>query len=335
MSEFKIEVVKIGKVEEHPNADRLEITYVHGGYPCLIGKGELKEGDLAVYIPVDSVVPSDDPRFAFLDGHWRIKARKLRGIFSMGLIIPAEPGWEEGQDVREALRIEKYEPPLPSALKSGDCEADPGYMIYYDIEGLRRYPDVLIPGEEVVITEKLHGTNARYLDRDDRLWCAEHRMYKKESDSDSWWRVARQYNLAEELKKIPNIGVYGEIFGLVQKGYPYGADVENPLALRMFEALDTIERKWLCWDEVERISDLIGVPTVPVLYRGPWAPELVELAEGPSTMPGAENIREGIVIRPVEHRFDPRVGRVIFKLHGEGYLLGKKAKRERKRHEEP
>ena len=32
---------------------------------------------------------------------------------------------------------------------------------YTDIENIRNFPDVLRPGEEVVITEKLHGKNCR------------------------------------------------------------------------------------------------------------------------------------------------------------------------------
>jgi tRNA-binding EMAP/Myf-like protein len=116
VSEFKVEVVTIGEIEKHPNADTLSITNVNGGYPCIIRTGELATGDRAVYVPVDALVPVTRKEFAFLDAgkgrtHERIKARKLRGVFSMGLLIKAPDGARVGDDMRAALGIEKWEPP--------------------------------------------------------------------------------------------------------------------------------------------------------------------------------------------------------------------------------
>jgi hypothetical protein len=34
---------------------------------------------------------------------------------------------------------------------------------------------------------------------------------------------------------------------------------------------------------------------------------------------GVDHVREGFVVRPVRERYDPAVGRVILKLHGEGF----------------
>lgn len=65
MTDFHVEVVRLGAIEKHPNADALDITQVYGGFPCIIKRDSFKEGDLAVYIPVDCVLP-DRPEFAFL-----------------------------------------------------------------------------------------------------------------------------------------------------------------------------------------------------------------------------------------------------------------------------
>lgn len=35
-------------------------------------------------------------------------------------------------------------------------------------------------------------------------------------------------------------------------------------------------------------------------------------------------VREGFVVKPLRERYHPRLGRVILKRHGEGYLLRKK-----------
>src|SRR3954447_4225368 len=123
MTEFKIEVVRIGHLAKHPNADALSLTRVYD-YPVIVRTGEFAEGDLAVYLPVDSIVPADDARWAFLGDNRRIKAKRLRGIFSMGLLTASEPAWALGKDVREALRIAKYEPPQPTQM-GGEDEADP------------------------------------------------------------------------------------------------------------------------------------------------------------------------------------------------------------------
>jgi len=115
MSEFHVEVVRVGPITKHPNADTLGLTQ-YRDYPIIIKIGDFEPGQLAVYVPVDSVVPADDPRWAFLNGSCRIRARKLRGIFSMGLLTKADPTWTEGQNVAAELRITKYEPPEPTKL---------------------------------------------------------------------------------------------------------------------------------------------------------------------------------------------------------------------------
>jgi RNA ligase (TIGR02306 family) len=60
MAELKVEVVKIQEIQEHPNADRMELAFIYG-YQVCVQKGIYKEGDLAVYIPVDAVLPGRCP----------------------------------------------------------------------------------------------------------------------------------------------------------------------------------------------------------------------------------------------------------------------------------
>jgi len=326
MSEFHIQVVRVGKIEKHPNADTLGLTHVYD-YPVITRLGDFQEGDLAVYVPVDAIVPADDPRWAFLDGHRRIRARRLRGIFSMGLLTQADPTWVLGQDVRKALRITKYEPPEPMTT-GGEDEHDPGYMpCYTDIEGLRRWPDILVPGEEVVISEKLHGASGRWVHRDSRLWCASHHNWKRENPNSIWWKVATRHGLAEKLAKRSDVGFYGEVFGQVQD-LKYGAG-KNDLFVRFFDAMEIATKRYLGWQEFVDVTDELGLERVPLLFVGPWDPALRSHAEGPSTVLGAANVREGMVVRPVLERFDDRIGRVVLKIHGEGYLTReKKAKKQ-------
>lgn len=360
-SEFLVEVVRLDQIEKHPNADTLSIATVNG-YPVIFKTGDFEPGDLAVYVPVDALVPTSRPEFSFLkkgdaERH-RIKAVRLRGVFSMGLLVPWYGGpFAEGDDVQEALQIEKWVPPSERTLEqtkaagATKAQRDPGFMPVYGLDAFRRYSRALQPGEEVVITEKIHGCNARYAYRNGRLHVGSHRTYRGATPSpikdwlnraylkiltvlginhrahlfavagDVWWSTAQQYDLSNKLRNHPNLVVYGEIYGEGVQDLKY--DSPSGRRFRVFDILDIEAGKYYPHDQLVDFCALVELPMVPVLYRGPWRPELVELAEGPSTL--ANHLREGFVVKPVNERFDVRVGRVALKLVSESYLLRKEA----------
>ena len=220
MGDWRTETVIVGKVEKHPNADTLSIATVFGGYPVIIKTGEFKEGDYATYVAVDTLVPVAEERFKFLDSgkgrtHERVKAKKLRQVFSQGLLVAHVPGTVEGEDVSERLGCLKYVPPserdytpnvktgvrdpkksetyrfernvllvwwaafilsalvVPfwvtlsigaslAAIAYGAIRYNrylnkkPHYAMY-DVEPWRKWSKVLYDGEDVTLTEKLHG----------------------------------------------------------------------------------------------------------------------------------------------------------------------------------
>lgn len=318
MSEWHVEIVRVGPMTKHENADSLSMTHVRG-YPVIIRTGDFQEGELAVYVPVDSIVPASDLRWVFLDGHYRVKAKKLRGIFSMGLLTNADPSWVEGQDVSEVMGIVKYEPVEPFSL-GGECEADPGYMPVYDIEGLRRWPNIILPGEEVCLTEKIHGSQSRFLWKDDRLWVGSHKTIKREDPKNLWWRVAYNYKLPEILSHLPNVALYAEAYGHKIQDMQYGAK-PGEVRLRFFDAIDTDTYQWLNVEAFIRLMHELNLPMVPILCAGPWGEYLRSYADGISHVDGAQHYREGFVVRPVEERWDASIGRVILKYQSEEYLL--------------
>jgi RNA ligase (TIGR02306 family) len=319
VSEFKVEVVEVGAVEKHPNADRLEIAKV-ADYPVIIRAGEFAPGARTVYVPIDAVVP-DVERWSFLKGHRRIKAARLRGIFSMGLLTAADPAWPVGLDVREALGIEKYEPAEHASMGGENESPPPGAPCYTDIEGLRRHRHVLQPGEEVVLTEKIHGANARYLWTEGRLWAGSRTCWKRPDPGNLWWRVAEREGLAAKLREEPDVVLFGEAFGQVQD-LKYGAG-PGEVFFRAFDAFDLRTGQYRDHDAFVQTAARIGVATVPLLHRGPWDPDaLAALACGPSTL--GNHCREGFVVRPIRERHE-HMGRVILKNVGEDYLLRKGA----------
>jgi RNA ligase (TIGR02306 family) len=332
MSEFHVVVTEITKVEKHPNADNLSISNVLGAYPVIFKTGDFLPGDKAVYIPVDAMVPTDNPVFGYVKNTWinnhpgqpvperiRVRAKKLRGIFSLGFLIPCDPGMELGQNVQDLLNITKYEE-IDFVLQ-GDNEKDPGRLPKYtDIEGLRKYMNFLEIGTEVVLTEKLHGTNFRATYHNDRLWVGSHHCIKKEMESSLYWKAAHKYNLSEKLKLYPNLVIYGEVFGQVQD-LKYGVSTYD---LRGFDIYDHSLGRYLDYDAKVDIFSELGIDIVPTLYRGPWIPDIcLPLAEGKTTINNANHVREGFVVTPVKESWDPLVGRVIFKYIGEGYYLRK------------
>jgi RNA ligase (TIGR02306 family) len=327
MSTFRAPIVEIGKVGKHPNADTLSITQVEG-CPVIFRTGDFEQGGLAIYVPVDAVVPETVPGTEFLGEHRRIKAKRLRGVFSMGLLLPVDilPGlggnpyandfYSVGRDVSRFLNITKYEEPEPTFLGT-DCAPAPKCQVpVYDMESYRKFKHLFDEQDLVVVTEKIHGTNSRFVVSDGILNVGSHKQWKKEDERNMWWKVAKRFNLAAKLANYPGYVLYGETYGQVQD-LKYG---RKDLDFAAFDVFNSNEGRWLDYHEFQAFCEELGIPTVPVLWMGPYIPEAIEpMSEGKSTL--GDNIREGFVIKPVVNRYNNETGRTIFKLVGEGYLL--------------
>ena len=129
MSRKLASIQKIMKLEPIPNADNIEKATVLG-WECVVKKGEFKEGDLCVYIEVDSIVP-ERPEFEFLrDRKFRVRTIKLRKQVSQGLAMPLSvmeikdkkhKSIHEGLDVTEHLEIRKYDPEGDAERAMEEC----------------------------------------------------------------------------------------------------------------------------------------------------------------------------------------------------------------------
>ena len=352
-------MVQIGKFGKHPNADSLSITQIYG-QNVIFRTGTYQEGDLAVFLPPDSVLPMDPEHPVVKDsglkpGH-RVDAVRLRGIFSNGFTIPARVLFSEeelkniplGTHVADRIGVTKYEDQGDKLSTGGDNERDPGYMpTYTDIEGWPKYRNqgIINEGDEVVLTEKIHGANARFCYRDGRLWVGSRTGVKAQyirpdgTEGNLWWKVAKDLNLEGRFALLPgddtralntqsSVVLFGEVFGQVQD-LKYG--VNSGATFRVFDTYSSTANRYNGWDETVSIASRMGLETVPVLYRGPWKPELEELRNGPSVLyPG--HVREGFVIKPTHERYaqyNPEnrhafTGRVIFKYVGEDYKTRKR-----------
>lgn len=194
MSDWQPQIVRIEKVEKHPGADRLVIVTVLGDYPVITNMTDLEVGDLIGYLPIDTIVP-DIEEFHFLspmeyekyedengeiqhrqigpkyevgsvpEKYRIIKAKKIRGVYSQGLLQPVPYGvWKEGDSLVEILGLKKWEEDEEDNVqlaktKGRNAEKPPkGWQIpHYDINSLRKHLNCLQNEEEIVLTEKLHG----------------------------------------------------------------------------------------------------------------------------------------------------------------------------------
>ena len=351
MAEFEVKVYPL-KIEEHPNADALELGVV-GEYRSCIRKGDFEDGQLVAYIPENSVLPDSlieemglTGRLAGKDKN-RVKAVKLRKVLSQGLVY-AMDGVKEGDDVTEQLGVTKYEPPIPTSMR-GQVKNVSGKTLKYDIENIKKFPNVITEGEWVSITEKLHGTWACFGFFENELivtskgLSAQGLSFDMEAESNRgnlYVKMFRENAMAildiiEEVKdryRVDTAYVLGEIYGKGVQDLDYG--VEKP-ELRVFdiyagrpnlgEFLGPDEIKDLC-DNADPVGiDLIRVSMVPELYRGEFYPEVLEEhTKGQTTLRG-NHTREGVVIRVVPETTDYELGRVILKSVSEKYLLRKGA----------
>lgn len=317
MSTHSVRIIEIGEVRAHDNAERLEIVPI-GGWQAVVKKGQFKPGDPAVYVEPDYTVPTTRPEFAFLakEGklRHRLKAVRLRGVLSFGLLIHVPDdlaGRAIGDDVMIELGIERYEPPVAMA-GADELPVDQwpaAYAPKFDVESLANFPGMIEDGETVLVTEKIHGANARYFFDGATFFLGSRTRWLK-PDVAHHWRRAVDGDPAIEAwcRAHPGVVLYGEVYGAVQS-LKYG---QNPgyVGFAAFAANDRGE-----WLDTLTLIDDDSIRTAPLLYRGPFSRDVLGLAEQDSAVSGAGpgHMREGLVIVPERERYDPKIGRVALK----------------------
>lgn len=97
---------RIDEIREIPGYDRVEHARI-GGWWIIVSKSDnFRVGDLCVYFEVDSAVPQNDERFAFLEKrHYKVKTLKMCKVFSQGLIMPLALFPEIPSDVDEHIDV--------------------------------------------------------------------------------------------------------------------------------------------------------------------------------------------------------------------------------------
>ena len=334
MSERKLASLrKISEIHPIEGADNIERAVIDG-WNVVVKKGEFKEGDHCVYFEIDSLLP-DEERYEFLrKSSWkpdlqkyRLKTAKLRGVVSQGLALPLSSFdlnfsiCETGDDLTNALGIEKYEPPIPASL-GGDVKGKfPHFIPKTDEERVQNVPDIIArhPDTEFVITEKVDGTSSTFYSKDGEFgFCGRNWEFKPTTDN-TYKKIANMYNLEEKLKNR-NVALQGEIVGPKIQGNKYKLDDHKLFA---YHAYDIDNQQYYDHDDFMALCEEIGVDTVPVLeikkLDGITLEELLTMADGESKL--YKTKREGIVIKSRTEEYDPETGRLSFKVISNKFLM--------------
>jgi RNA ligase (TIGR02306 family) len=357
MSSFAVTIEQV-EILPHPNADALELARI-GGYRACVEKGRYQTGDWVLYIPEQAVLPPELIEELGLVGKLagkdqnRVKAIKLRGELSQGIVCRPEklgplsnygPIVElAGIDLSSDFGITKWEPPVPASL-SGQAFGTNKLVSWPDIENLKRYPNIFVPGEDVVVTEKIHGSCCIIVWRrgepdlfvSSKGLASKHRALLADPHN-QYWRAVEKYEIRDKIEaftakdpEINALAVFGEVYGAGIQDLHYGvnAGTDGP----GFVAFDL----WIEYDgytghmqdAVFSLEDLeiMGIPTVPLLYEGEFSYDwIAKLASGEEGLSGEGlHIREGVVVRPREEATSDVTGsRKIAKFVSDEYLTRK------------
>lgn len=373
MSKFSVDVVQISSIENIEGADSIELAVI-GEYRSVVRKGEFSVKDLVVYIPEASVLPSWLLERMNLVGKLagseknRVKAIKLRGCLSQGLIYPLEKHddkhmlvWfnqqtnsfcktpvKQGENVKDLLNIVKYEPTIPASFAGDVYNAGAELTVNYDIENFKKYPNVLQVDEQVVMTEKIHGTFCgvgllpESIANDDHyrrrfvvfskglgaqgLCFKDHENNKK----NVYIRALEKFNVFDRLlefdkqvKQTQPLFLLGEVYGKGVQDLNY----DDELGFRVFDVVTGYrgQQRYMNWEDACTLIKQLDLKTVPELYKGPFSKQTLEqYTTGKETVSGKSiHLREGVVVKPLIERYDPELGRVILKSVSADYLLRK------------
>lgn len=313
----------------HPNSDRMDLCKV-GMFQLVVAKTNgYQTGDVIIFAPARALLPKDlrgnyvnsETGQSYLGGvdHDRVTSIRLRGELSEGITIRPDyvldklgltsvEQLEIGKDIAAELGISKYEPPLPAGF-AGELqrlELD-GPFRHHDVEQFGIFGGELVPGEEVVATEKIHGSQANiFFAKDGAIHVTSKGLASKgltilEDARNIYWRALRNCELPKRVSEAyPNrqVQVFGEAFPAQGAAWSYGADGNRP-QLRIFRlVVDGVE--------VPRQDAALGLQAlwVPVIYSGPLDEAAVRaLARGKEQVSGKElHIREGVVVTPLVPR---------------------------------
>lgn len=342
---YSATVIRVPKVRKAENSDRLYIIDVMG-MTAIVGDSWVgREGELAVVFPAevqlsheymhgnnlyrDKELNQNKSEAGYIETNRRVRAMKLRGNISNGLVMPltslvdglrVAPEVSEGDvfDTVDGIELcRKYVVPVnassaqnraDSKIKKAFKRVDNTFLPeHFETGQWLREEGHVQAHEELIITQKLHGTSCRL---GNTVVKRQHTKREKLAAKFLGARIAdHEYDLVGGSKKVikdpnnpnqkhhyefdiwsdalkmygdrlpKNIVIYGELVGFVpgggpiQQGHTYGMQPGNYelYVYRVAIITEVAELYDLSWDQVRDFCSRHGLKHVPELDRMPKA----------------------------------------------------------------
>jgi len=317
----------ITEINPHPNADRLSLAKVLG-YICIVVKDEFKVGDAVVLIQPDTVLPDKPWAEMFKKRGNRVKAMKIRGVFSFGIVMSPYVIFAEdigrlkfflmpseiGKDISEHIGVFKYEAPLPKAL---DAKGSMPFGLPKTDEYRWQLITDLPFGETVDVSLKKDGSSGSFyckkipghmlLTQDEDLWvtgiCSRSLELKPDCHN-NYTAVEKKYDILRKLKDYclehnVSLALRGEITGFGIQSHKNNPHSQMSLDFAVFSVfnLDTMEYEHKGSKHYYlNVAEALNIPVVDQIGAFKLTPELIKYyAEDISELNGKPF--EGVVIK--------------------------------------
>lgn len=336
---YAAQIIQVPKPFKLPNSDRLYGITVFGSLAIVDDSWVEKDGDLAVYFPAEVQLSeafartnnlhqhadlNDDPNEkGYLGDKRRVKALKLRGNVSSALVLPLESlvrvsggaNFSEGDrfdtingveisrkyKIKEPQVHNRQDSKIKKAFKRVDSTLLPEHI---DTDQYLRNEGILDDNDILIVTQKLHGTSARFANtivRRELKWWERWLVKAGVQVADTGYdtvagsrkSIKDPHNPAQQhfygeggdvwtqyLERVESAipkgyVVYGEIVGWInespiQKGHTYD-EPQGSNTLYVYRVAtvnpDGVIND-LSWDQVRKFCAERGLRTVPELWRG-------------------------------------------------------------------
>lgn len=341
MSERKLATIrKIDSITPIEGADKIVKATIGGWSLVTAIDNGFKEGDLVVYLEIDSWVPTElapflskgkEPReYNGVKGE-KLRTIKLRGQVSQGLILPIDIAFpnsrsvdlEEGDDVTRELEIQKWEAPMNAQLAGMARGSFPSFAPKTDQERVQNITKELkeysAKGLTFEVTEKLEGSSMSVYFNQGEFGVCSRNINLKETEGNTFWKVARELNLEQSMTELgENIMIQGELIGPGIQGNIYNLTTHQ---FRVFDVYDIDKGTYLKKGDRAIVALGLGLSRVPLvgifsILSDTSVKDLIEGADGGSVLNNTS--REGLVFKCIQ---DPNIS---FKVISNKYLLKEK-----------
>jgi RNA ligase (TIGR02306 family) len=319
MTDRKLATIrKIAAIEPIEGADAIEVAVVDG-WKVVVKKGEFAVDSLALYLEIDSWVPTNLAPFLTKAGHFpkvfervegeRLRTVKLRGQISQGLLLPIPEDTiqgagiliAEGLDLTEHLGILKWERPMNAQLAGMARGNFPAVVPKTDQERIQNLTRSFEQYQQDIwsITEKLDGSSCTfYLDDEDVFHVCSRNLDLKEDEANSFWKVARKFNIEDIMRRnfMKGMAIQGEMIGEGIQGNQYKVQLD----FYVYDMYNIHTGQYILPVQLKAACEKLGLKHVPILHekasiKYDTIQSLLQYAEGKSLLNGSN--REGVVFK--------------------------------------